>query len=57
MLTISQARKLLPEGFNPSDEELASAIADWYALANIAMDQFLQRRNSQERKEGKHERE
>lgn len=47
MFTIAQARKLLPEGYNLSDKEVAAAIADWYAFANVATDEFFRRRSNQ----------
>ncbi len=49
MITVSEARKLLPHGYQLTDEELASVIADWYAVANIAMDEFLRRKRKEQR--------
>jgi hypothetical protein len=36
---------LLPRGHPISDEELASVIADSYAIADLAIDEFLTNKN------------
>lgn len=41
MITIEQARKGLPEGYQISDKDLAAVIADAYLIANFAVNDYL----------------
>jgi hypothetical protein len=49
MITLEQARKTLPDGYQITDEELASVIADAYLIANFAISDYLR---SKQKKEG-----
>lgn len=41
MISLSKARDLLPIGYDISDEELSSLLADLYSLADVAIEQVL----------------
>lgn len=44
MITLNQARKLLPKDSNLTDEQLSSVIADCYLMANLGVDNYLRGR-------------
>ena len=53
-LTLEQARALLPRGHPISDEDLASVIADSYAIADLAIEEFLlTKQNDHDTQKGK----
>lgn len=50
-VTLEQARKALPKGYQISDEELASVIADAYVIANLAVSDYLRNKREKEVKQ------
>ena len=44
MMSLEQARKLLPEGDKTTDDELSSVLADAYTLAHIVVDDYLEKK-------------
>lgn len=46
MVTIEQARKALPEGYEISDEDLSEVMADAYSMANLAVSDYLREKKN-----------
>lgn len=56
MITLEQARALLPPEYKINDPELLSVIADAYTLAEIVIDDYLAKNNHLTLKKQYHER-
>lgn len=52
MITLEQARKMLPPGCNLSDTELSSILADLYLIANLAVSDFLNHKCGERKSDG-----
>ena len=48
-VTLEQARKALPVGYEITNEELSSVIADAYLIANLVVSDYLRNGRQKER--------
>ena len=46
MITLEQAREMLPEGVEITDSELSAVLSDLYLVSEMAVNQVLSRKES-----------